>query len=71
MSGLLGIIQEHAETWFQGDMGDCESIEILIAERADAKKSRDFSRADSIRDELAAQGVILEDGVNGTTWKRG
>jgi len=71
MSGLLGIVQEHAETWFQGDMSDCESIETLITERTDAKKSRDFSRADAIRDELAAQGVVLEDGVNGTTWKRG
>jgi len=71
MSGLLGIVQEHAETWFQGDMSDCESIETLITERTEAKKSRDFSRADAIRDELAAQGIILEDGVNGTTWKRG
>jgi len=71
MLDLLGIVQEHADTWFQGDSDDSEAIETLISERTEAKKSRDFARADAIRDELAAQGIILEDGVNGTTWKRG
>jgi cysteinyl-tRNA synthetase len=45
-------------------------IEELIAERTAAKKSRDFARADQIRKDLAAQGVILEDTKDGVRWKR-
>ncbi len=71
MSSLLGIVQQDAETWFQGAGDDSAAIEALIVERTEAKKSRDFMRADAIRDELAAQGIVLEDGASGTTWKRG
>src|SRR5262249_10046946 len=44
-------------------------IERLIAERAEARKAKNFQRADQIRSELKAQGVILEDSAQGTTWK--
>ena len=71
MSALLAIVQQDAETWFQGDSDDSAAIEALIVERAEAKKTRDFARSDAIRDELAAQGIVLEDGASGTTWKRG
>ncbi|MDQ6955671.1 MAG: cysteine--tRNA ligase [Mariprofundaceae bacterium] len=71
MSALLGIVQQDAETWFQGDSDDSAAIEALIVERTEAKKARDFARSDVIRDELAAQGIVLEDGASGTTWKRG
>ena len=47
-----------------------EYIENLIEERNRARKDREFSRADKIRDELAAMGIILEDGPQGTRWKK-
>ncbi len=47
-----------------------EQIEALIAERNHAKGNRDFFRADSIRDQLAAEGVLLEDTAHGVRWKR-
>jgi len=49
---------------------DIDLIEKLIAERVQAKKDKNFSRADQIRDELLTQGVVLEDARSGTTWRR-
>ena len=70
---LLGLVQQDAAQWFQG--GDAVAlssaeIDALIAERRSARDNRDFAAADRIRDELAAQGVLLEDGASGTTWRR-
>ena len=56
--------------WFRGGDDEAE-IEALIAQRLAARKAKDFARADAIRAELLAQGVILEDGAAGTTWRRG
>ena len=68
-ANLLGLLQHSAEEWFQGG-GDSVVIEARIAERAQAKKNRDFAAADRIRAELKAKGIVLEDGPNGTTWRR-
>lgn len=65
---LLGLLEGSAEDWFRGDV-DAIPIEQRIAERAEAKKNRDFATADRIREELRAEGIILEDGPGGTTWR--
>jgi cysteinyl-tRNA synthetase len=66
---LLGLLERSADEWFQGD-ADAGAIEARIAERIDAKKNRDFAAADRIRDQLKADGIVLEDGPGGTTWRR-
>ena len=70
MTGLLAIVQQQPESWFQAGISDTDAIEAQVAERSAAKKARDFARADAIRDALAAQGIVLEDGPDGTTWKK-
>jgi len=70
MLSSLGLVQHDADSWFQSGNVDVSRIETLIAERIDAKKSRDFARADAIRNELTADGIVLEDSPSGTTWKK-
>lgn len=73
---LLGVLEQEPLEWLQGESGDAgdglsaEAIEVLIAERAAAKADKNFARADAIRDELTAAGVVLEDSAAGTLWRR-
>jgi len=69
LCGFLGIVQQDAEGWFKSDSLDSGKIEQLIVERNEARKQRDFARADAIRDELSEMGIVLEDGPAGTSWK--
>ena len=68
---LLGILWQDPEKWFKGGNDDeAAMIEAKIAERAAAKKAKDYALADKIREDLKAQGIILEDTPQGTTWKK-
>jgi len=70
---LLGLVEQDADTWLQGDSADeIESgeIEALIAERTRAREEKDFETSDRIRDALLERGIVLEDGPNGTIWRR-
>jgi cysteinyl-tRNA synthetase len=69
---FLGLLQQDPEAWFKRDVGDAvdaDWVERLLAERAEARKRRDFVESDRIRDELAARGVVIEDGPQGARWK--
>ncbi len=61
---ILGIITEKEEELLDAD------VEALIQERQDARKAKNFARADEIRDQLAAQGIILKDTREGVKWTR-
>jgi cysteinyl-tRNA synthetase len=58
-----------AEVLAMRELGDAQ-IDALVAERTQAKKTRNFARADAIRNELAAKGILLEDSKDGVRWKR-
>ncbi len=76
LGDVLGLLQTDPETYLRaGDQSedglDDATIDALLAERQQARKDRNFARADEIRDQLAEQGVVIEDGAEGTTWRRG
>ena len=68
----LGLLQQVPSAWFgRGASNDDDlRIQSLIDERAMAKQARDFARSDEIRDQLAKEGVLLEDTPQGVRWKR-
>jgi len=75
LGGVLGLLQDDPDAFLKGGaeedgLGDNE-IDALIEQRTAAKQEKNWAEADRIRDELQAQGIILEDGASGTTWRRG
>ncbi|MFU2135375.1 cysteine--tRNA ligase [Gallibacterium anatis] len=73
LAGVLGLLYQDPETFLQAGMDDDETkiIETLIAQRNQARANKDWATADAARDKLAAMGVVIEDGANGTTWRKG
>ena len=69
---VLGLLQQAPAEWFaRGVSGDDDTrIQALVDERAAAKQARDFARADALRQQLADEGILLEDTPQGVRWKR-
>jgi cysteinyl-tRNA synthetase len=70
---LMGLIQQDPEAWFAGgDDGalSADDIDELLRQRDAARADKDFAAADAIRDQLAAAGIQIEDGADGTRWRR-
>jgi|AntRauTorckE6833_2_1112554.scaffolds.fasta_scaffold13879_2 cysteinyl-tRNA synthetase len=74
LASILGFLQQDPRAFLQGQAEETsinpDVIETLIEKRLMAKQERDFAEADRIRDDLAAQGVVLKDNKDGTTWTR-
>ena len=73
-AAILGLLEQTGDEWARagGDetgMSDAE-IDAAIEARKQARANRDFAAADRIRDDLAAQRILLEDGPEGTIWRR-
>jgi cysteinyl-tRNA synthetase len=68
---LMGFLQADPDAWFKGEADDelAAKVEGLLAERAAARKAKDWPTADRIRNELDALGVIVMDGPDGATWR--
>ena len=74
---VLGLLQQDPEDWLkwqpvtaiEAGLSDAE-IEVLIAERVNARANKDFAASDRIRDQLTNDGIILEDSSEGTIWRR-
>ena len=74
LGAILGLLQEDPEHYLRGSGGESglsdAEIEAMLQRRQEARASRNFAEADRLRDELAAQGIIIEDSPQGTSWRR-
>ena len=70
---LMGLLQSDPESWFAGDVDgqlSADEIDTLIDKRNQARAAKDFATADAYRDELTDAGIKIEDGADGTSWRR-
>jgi cysteinyl-tRNA synthetase len=74
LAGGVGLLQRDPETFLQGDVSasgySSDEIEQMIAQRLEARRSKNFAEADRVRQALVENGVVLEDSPQGTIWRR-
>ena len=75
LGAVLGLLDTDPDAWLRGESAGegpvDDEIEAMIAKRAEARARKDWAEADRWRDTLTAAGIILEDGAQGTVWRRG
>ena len=71
LGNILGLLERDPQAYLQGKSEDKAEIELLIAEREEARTTKNWARADELRKQLAAMGVVLEDTAQGTIWRKG
>ena len=73
LASIFGLLQMDPETFLKDLIGSQDHIRIekLITDRLHARELKDWSKADEIRQQLLAEGIEIEDGPNGTTWRKG
>jgi len=76
LGGVLGLLQSDPDAFLRSattagtaDLDGAE-VDVLVAQRRKAREDRDWAEADRIRDQLESNGIVLEDGAGGTTWRR-
>jgi cysteinyl-tRNA synthetase len=67
---ILGVLERSPDEFLQGDEQDISKIKNLIADRENARSSKEWARADEIRQMLTAMGIALEDKPEGTIWRK-
>jgi len=73
LADVIGILHQDPEAFLKGDAGsddEVAEIEALIKLRNDSRAAKDWGNADMARDKLNEMGIELEDGAEGTTWRR-
>lgn len=72
LGSILGILQSEPSEFLRAGVGEDQSaqIESLIAERNQARAQKDWAKADAVRQQLTDMGIVLEDGAEGTTWRK-
>ena len=72
IANLLGLLQKDPEAWFKGGASADEEAEFdaIALRRQEARAAKDWAAADVARDEATAKGIVLEDGPDGTTWRK-
>lgn len=75
LANVLGLLEQDPERFLQNgarvDISETEQIEALIKQRNDARKNKQWQLADEARAKLTELGIVLEDGADGTIWRRG
>ncbi len=75
LGAVLGLLQDDPEAFLRQSTGDAGAddahIDSLVAQRDEARRTKDWANADRLRDELQLMGIVVEDGAGGSSWRRG
>lgn len=70
LGGVLGILQDSPEAFLKVPTSNDAEVDVMVEARVQARADKNWAESDRLRDELVARGIILEDGPDGTSWRR-